>query len=168
MRKPLSLLTTGLAAGALLLTGASYASAGAEADPATSAASTAEPYKVLVVGETLGFRHSHIDDTTHAVIDLGEENGFTVDVWDPPGSSPGQPALTLASSPFTTAATCRSTRRSSSPRRSTRPTTSTPTGRACSTTPSSPRSRATSAAAAATSACTPRPTRCTRCPGTAS
>src|SRR5918993_5704477 len=103
MRKPLSLLTTGLAAGALLLTGASYASAGAEADPATSAASTAEPYKVLVVGKTLGFRHSHIDDTTNAVIKLGQEHGFTVDVWDPPiGRSPGQPALTLPSTPFTT------------------------------------------------------------------
>src|SRR5688572_3312459 len=98
MRKPLSLLTTGLAAGALLLTGASYASAGAEADPATSAASTAEPYKVLVVGKTLGFRHSHIDDTTNAVIKLGQEHGFTVDVWDP-----AQTTLTLPSTPFTTA-----------------------------------------------------------------
>jgi hypothetical protein len=103
MRKPLSLLTTGLAAGALLLTGASYASAGAEADPATSAAATtAEPYKVLVVGKTLGFRHSHIDDTTNAVIKLGQEHGFTVDVWDPPiGRSPGQPALSMATTPFT-------------------------------------------------------------------
>jgi type 1 glutamine amidotransferase len=98
MRKPLSLLTTGLAAGALLLTGASYASAGAEADPATSAAATAEPYKVLVVGKTLGFRHSHIDDTTNAVIELGQEHGFTVDVWDPV-----QTTLTLPSTPFTTA-----------------------------------------------------------------
>ncbi|MET4157494.1 ThuA domain-containing protein [Agromyces sp. PvR057] len=62
-------------------------------------------YQVLVVGETLGFRHSHIDDTTRAIIELGEAHGFGVDVWDPPqGSSPGQPALTLASSPFTTAA----------------------------------------------------------------
>ena len=89
-----------------------------------------DDYEVLVVGETLGFRHSHIDDTTRAIIALGEENGFSVDVWDPPqGSSPGQPALTL---------------------------------------PSSPRSRATSAAAEATWVCMPRPTRCTRCPGTAS
>ena len=103
MRKPLSLLTTGLAAGALLLTGAGYASAGADADAAaTSAAATAEPYKVLVVGKTLGFRHSHIDDTTNAVIALGKEHGFTVDVWDPPiGRSPGQPALTMATTPFT-------------------------------------------------------------------
>src|SRR6478735_1923284 len=102
MRKPLSLLTTGLAAGALLLTGASYASAGTEPDAATSAAPAAEPYKVLVVGKTLGFRHSHIDDTTNAVIKLGQEHGFTVDVWDPPiGRSPGQPALSMATTPFT-------------------------------------------------------------------
>ena len=104
MRKPLSLLTTGLAAGALLLTGAGYASAGADSDAAaaTSAAATAEPYKVLVVGKTLGFRHSHIDDTTNAVIKLGQEHGFTVDVWDPPiGRSPGQPALSMATTPFT-------------------------------------------------------------------
>ena len=106
MRKPLSLLTTGLAAGALLLTGTGYASAGADPAPAASkAAATAEPYKVLVVGKTLGFRHSHIDDTTNAVIELGQEHGFTVDVWDPPiGRSPGQPALSMASTPFTSTA----------------------------------------------------------------
>jgi type 1 glutamine amidotransferase len=102
MRKPLSLLTTGLAAGALLLTGASYASAGTESDAAASAAPAAEPYKVLVVGKTLGFRHSHIDDTTNAVIKLGQEHGFTVDVWDPPtAGSAGQPALSMATTPFT-------------------------------------------------------------------
>lgn len=56
-------------------------------------------YDVLVVGKTLGFRHSHIDDTTRAVIQLGEENGFDVDVWDP-----AQPTLTLASTPFTSEA----------------------------------------------------------------
>jgi type 1 glutamine amidotransferase len=102
MRKPLSLLTTGLAAGALLLTGASYASAGTESDATASAAPAAEPYKVLVVGKTLGFRHSHIDDTTNAVIKLGQEHGFTVDVWDPPtAGSAGQPALSMATTPFT-------------------------------------------------------------------
>ncbi len=53
---------------------------------------------MLVVGKTLGFRHSHIDDTTNAVIALGQENGFTVDVWDPV-----QTTLTMASTPFTTA-----------------------------------------------------------------
>ncbi|MCK8610888.1 ThuA domain-containing protein [Agromyces sp. C10] len=64
-----------------------------------------DDYRVLVVGETLGFRHSHIDDTTNAIIALGEEHGFAVDVWDPPqGTSPGQPSLTLPSTPFTSTA----------------------------------------------------------------
>ena len=70
-----------------------------------------EGYKVLVVGKTLGFRHSHIDETTESIIALGEANGFTVDVWDPPNSSagwwgsgsPGQPELTLETTPFTSA-----------------------------------------------------------------
>lgn len=68
--------------------------------------------EVLVVGKTLGFRHSHIDETTHALIDLGAEHGFDVDVWDPPNDSggwwgpgsPGQPDLTMDSTPFTSAA----------------------------------------------------------------
>ena len=61
-------------------------------------------YQVLVVGKTLGFRHSHIDETTNAVIALGQEHGFSVDVWDPPvGRSPGQPGLTMTSTPFTSA-----------------------------------------------------------------
>ncbi|MFI2704701.1 ThuA domain-containing protein [Cellulosimicrobium composti] len=84
---------------------------GATLVAAVPAAADDEEYKILVVGETLGFRHSHIDDTTLALIDLGEENGFTVDVWDPPNSSsgwwgpgsPGQPDLTMDSSPFTSA-----------------------------------------------------------------
>jgi type 1 glutamine amidotransferase len=68
------------------------------------AAASDAGYKVLVVGKTLGFRHSHIDDTTNAVIALGQEHGFTVDVWDPPvGRSAGQPGLTMASTPFTSA-----------------------------------------------------------------
>ena len=107
---------TGLAA---LLLGFGAASAGAvdsaaSTNPGTDArpqAASSEQYKVLVVGKTLGFRHSHIDETTHAVIDMGRESGFTVDVWDPPNSSggwwgpgsPGQPALTLPSTPFTSA-----------------------------------------------------------------
>ncbi|HEX6338964.1 MAG TPA: ThuA domain-containing protein [Jiangellaceae bacterium] len=57
-----------------------------------------DEYKVLVVGKTLGFRHSSIDEGTAAVIELGQENGFTVDVWDP-----AQPGLTLPSTPFTSA-----------------------------------------------------------------
>ena len=68
-----------------------------------------EDYEVLVVGKTLGFRHSSIDEATTAIIALGEANGFTVDVWDPPttggpfGPSAGQPTRTLPSTPFTSA-----------------------------------------------------------------
>lgn len=62
-------------------------------------AESPDEYKVLVVGQTLGFRHSHIDDTTLAVIRLGEEHGFDVDVWDS-----RQPDLTLPTTPFTSAA----------------------------------------------------------------
>jgi type 1 glutamine amidotransferase len=77
----------------------------------TVPAAAAEEYRVLVVGETLGFRHSHIDETTHALIGLGAEHGFAVDVWDPPNDSAGwwgpgssgQPDLTLESTPFTSA-----------------------------------------------------------------
>ncbi|WP_415296179.1 ThuA domain-containing protein [Cellulosimicrobium sp. SJTW-1] len=84
---------------------------GATLMTAGPAAADEEDYKILVVGETLGFRHSHIDDTTRALIELGADNGFTVDVWDPPNSSagwwgsgsPGQPDLTMDSSPFTSA-----------------------------------------------------------------
>ena len=35
------------------------------------------PYHVLVVGKTLGFRHSHIDDTTRAVISAGRSTAST-------------------------------------------------------------------------------------------
>ncbi len=66
---------------------------------AVPAAAEEDPYKVLVVGKTLGFRHSHIDDTTNAVTLLGQQNGFTVDVWDP-----AQASVTLPSTPFTTTA----------------------------------------------------------------
>jgi len=55
-------------------------------------------YKILVVGRTLGFRHSHIPVTTNALIALGQQHGFTVDVWDP-----AQSGLTLPSTPFTSA-----------------------------------------------------------------
>ena len=57
-----------------------------------------EPYEVLVVGKTLGFRHSSIDEATTAIIALGEANGFTVDVWDPPSTS-GPSARRRASRP---------------------------------------------------------------------
>jgi type 1 glutamine amidotransferase len=107
MKKSLARAIAGLCGGALVVTGAAAVGT-APADAARTAAeasSAAAPYKVLVVGKTLGFRHSHIDDTTNAVIKLGQEHGFTVDVWDPPvpGRSPGQPALTMATTPFTSA-----------------------------------------------------------------
>ena len=84
---------------------------GATLVAAGPAAADEEDYKILVVGETLGFRHSHIDDTTRALVALGADNGFTVDVWDPPNDSagwwgsgsPGQPDLTMGSTPFTSA-----------------------------------------------------------------
>ncbi|MFD6179587.1 MULTISPECIES: ThuA domain-containing protein [unclassified Isoptericola] len=85
------------------------AALGASLAAAAPAVAADDDYKILVVGKTLGFRHSHIDDTTHALIDLGAEHDFTVDVWDPPNSSagwwgsgsPGQPDLTMSSTPFT-------------------------------------------------------------------
>jgi type 1 glutamine amidotransferase len=88
---------------------ATAAAASLTAAPATALPAADDEYRVLVVGETLGFRHSHIDETTHAIIDLGAEHGFTVDVWDPPNASagwwgpgsPGQPELSLTSTPFT-------------------------------------------------------------------
>ncbi|GAA2740672.1 hypothetical protein GCM10009868_03700 [Terrabacter aerolatus] len=97
---------TGLAA---LVLGSGAASAGAADTTRGGATPTGDQYQVLVVGKTLGFRHSHIDETTHAIIDLGRQGGFTVDVWDPPNSSggwwgpgsPGQPDLTMTSTPFT-------------------------------------------------------------------
>jgi len=100
----------GLAALVLGFGAASAGAAGPAAAPGSAPdAGQADDYKVLVVGKTLGFRHSHIDETTHAIIDLGRESGFTVDVWDPPNSSggwwgpgsPGQPDLTMTSTPFT-------------------------------------------------------------------
>jgi type 1 glutamine amidotransferase len=94
MRHPIRHALVGAALGAVALAGAVTAPSQAAPEPDAAAA----PYKVLVVGKTLGFRHTHIDDTTNAVIKLGQENGFTVDVWDPV-----QTTLTLPSTPFTTA-----------------------------------------------------------------
>lgn len=95
----------------MAVTATAAASAVALATLGAAPAAADDEFRILVVGETLGFRHSHIDDTTHALIDLGAEHGFGVDVWDPPNDnggwwgpgSPGQPDLTLPSSPFTTA-----------------------------------------------------------------
>ena len=59
MKKHVQRLVTGLAAAGLTL------GLGVVATPAF--ADVDDEYKVLVVGETLGFRHSHIDDTTLAI-----------------------------------------------------------------------------------------------------
>lgn len=100
----------GLVVVPLAVTGVALAAPASSSTPAATVAAAADdPYKILVVGETLGFRHSHIDDTTRTLIELGAENGFTVDVWDPPNTSsgwwgsgsPGQPDLTMDSTPFT-------------------------------------------------------------------
>jgi type 1 glutamine amidotransferase len=96
-------------AAAITLPVAAVAALGAAAPAAVADDLAVDDYKILVVGETLGFRHSHIDDTTRALIELGEQHGFTVDVWDPPNTSggwwgsgsPGQPDLTMDSTPFT-------------------------------------------------------------------
>ena len=96
MRHPLRRLAgVGTFVGALALAASVATPSQAAPEPDTVEAA---PYKVLVVGKTLGFRHSHIDDTTNAVIALGQQHGFTVDVWDPV-----QTTLTMASTPFTTA-----------------------------------------------------------------
>src|SRR5699024_7754799 len=84
---------------AAALTAAIALGAGAVAPSAMADTEVPEDdYQVLVVGKTLGFRHSHIVPTTNALIALGEEEGFDVDVWDP-----AQPALSLESTPFTSA-----------------------------------------------------------------
>ena len=76
----------------------------AQAEASSDQIGMAEPYDVLVVGKTTGFRHSSIDEATTAIMALGNVNGFSVDVWDPPTSpgNQGQPDRTLPSTPFTT------------------------------------------------------------------
>lgn len=62
-------------------------------------------YKVLVNGQTKGFRHEHVPDTEALVQKLGAANGFDVDIWDNP-AGPGSPGraipvgVTLKTSPF--------------------------------------------------------------------
>ena len=61
-----------------------------------------EDYDVLVVGKTLGFRHSSIDEATRAIIALGQSNGFSVDVWDDRQSAESvAPGTKLETTPFT-------------------------------------------------------------------
>ena len=89
MKRSIRHLIAGLSGGALALGLVAATAPASQAD---------DEYQVLVVGKTLGFRHSSIDEGTQAVIEIGQANGFTVDVWDP-----AQPGVTLPSTPFTSA-----------------------------------------------------------------
>lgn len=89
MRKNLLRLLVGTVTGSLAV---AAGAAGVHADEA------GDEYKVLVVGKTLGFRHGSIVPATSAIIELGQDNGFSVDVWDD-----RQPDRTLATTPFTSA-----------------------------------------------------------------
>nr|WP_246401932.1 ThuA domain-containing protein [Jiangella mangrovi] len=86
-----------MAAGALALPLVAATTSTAQEAPETPAVQQEENYSILVVGRTLGFRHGSIVPGTTAIIQLGAENGFDVDVWDP-----AQPTRTLPSTPFTT------------------------------------------------------------------
>ena len=61
-------------------------------------------YKVLVNGRAGGFRHQSIVDFEALIQDLGIENGFDVEVWDPNiNATPGRqapPEVSLPTSPF--------------------------------------------------------------------
>ncbi|TDC48364.1 ThuA domain-containing protein [Jiangella ureilytica] len=86
-----------LAAGALALPLVAATTSSAQETAPEVQAQQDEDYSILVVGRTLGFRHGSIVPGTTAIIQLGAENGFEVDVWDP-----AQPTRTLPSTPFTT------------------------------------------------------------------
>lgn len=70
-------------------------------------------YKVLVNGKTGqgGFRHESVVDVEAMIQQLGRDNGFDVDIWDPStgaGTAPGRAApagVSLATSPFADLAT---------------------------------------------------------------
>ena len=68
-------------------------------------------YKILVNGRAGGFRHQSIVDFHYMFQQLGAQNGFDVDIWDPAiGGSPGRqsPAgVSLPTSPFLDMATLR-------------------------------------------------------------
>lgn len=73
-------------------------------DPTVPVKNPNATYKVLVNGQTFGFRHEHIPDTEAMIQKLGLANGFDVEIWDKPGSlSPGRPlppGVSLETSPF--------------------------------------------------------------------
>ncbi|MFA9431724.1 ThuA domain-containing protein [Egicoccus sp. AB-alg2] len=93
-----------------LLVGTTVAALALGIMPGATAVEDTDPFKVLVVGKTTGFRHASIVPATTAIMAMGDAHGFEVDVWDPPstgvpgGNSPGQPDRTLPSTPFTSAA----------------------------------------------------------------
>ena len=66
-------------------------------------------YKVLISGRAGGFRHQSIVDYEWMIQQLGDANGFDVEIWDPNiGASPGRQApagVSLATSPFLDLAT---------------------------------------------------------------
>ncbi|WP_157592483.1 ThuA domain-containing protein [Solirubrobacter soli] len=61
-------------------------------------------YKVLITGRAGGFRHESIVDFEWMIQQLGAQNGFDVDIWDPAiGTTPGRNApagVSLTTSPF--------------------------------------------------------------------
>jgi type 1 glutamine amidotransferase len=73
-------------------------------NPSPFMANPEATYKVLVNGRAGGFRHQSIVDFEALIQELGNENAFDVDVWDPNiGASPGRQApagVSLPTSPF--------------------------------------------------------------------
>jgi type 1 glutamine amidotransferase len=73
-------------------------------NPSPFMANPGATYKVLVNGRAGGFRHQSIVDFEALIQDLGTENGFDVEVWDPNiNATPGRQApldVSLPTSPF--------------------------------------------------------------------
>jgi type 1 glutamine amidotransferase len=73
-------------------------------NPVPFTATPGATYKVLISGRAGGFRHQSIVDFEWMIQQLGKENGFDVDIWDPNiGAGPGRQApagVSLATSPF--------------------------------------------------------------------
>ena len=78
-------------------------------NPTPFVANPGATYKILVDGSAGGFRHQAIVDAHAMFQKLGAENGFDVDIWDPPAStSPGRQApagVSLTTNPFLDLAT---------------------------------------------------------------
>jgi type 1 glutamine amidotransferase len=73
-------------------------------DPVPFAANPGATYKVLVNGRSGGFRHQSIVDMQAMIQELGTENGFDVQIWDPNiNQGPGRQApagVSLVANPF--------------------------------------------------------------------